>query len=412
MKLLAFILALSIAANAALAFLFVRSSAGVSFSSVRSGSVADASPKGSGANLGATASAAIAGVDAKTWSNLQVGDVKTLAERLRAAGFPASVVRAVVSSLVGEKYADQRKALLAKQDETPFWQRNSFGYEPKLMSALRELSKQERNDLKALLGPDGGVGNDERQAWQRRQYGDLPADKMEQLQVIASDYGEMRNEIYSKANGIMLPEDREKIALLEKEQRADLASVLSPAELENYELRTSNTAMIIRSQLSVFKPTEAEFRALFQATRAAESQFGSLSSGGPIAAEQATKSREAILASMQSQLSPERFAELSQATDPKYQQVNRLVARLELPASTAVTVVAIQQDAQQRVATLRRDTTLSADQRNAQLAELSQEATGKLTAALTPRGLEAYKQNGGYWMQSLNPSALRANPAP
>lgn len=397
MKPLAFILALSIAANAALAFLYIRSQPS---SSAQGSSVAGAFFKGGDSVAG---SAALVGVDAKTWSNLQVGDAKTLAERLRAAGFPAAVVRAVLSALVDEKYAAQRKALLAKQDEAPFWQKSSFGYDATMMSALRELNKQERNELKALLGPDGVVGNDERQAWARRQYGNLPADKLEQLQAIASDYGELRNEIYSKANGVMLPEDREKIALLEKEQRADFAGVLSSEELENYELRSSNTANLIRRQLSIFKPNEAEFRALFQATRAAEAQYGSVSSSGPSSADQATKVRTAILADLQSQLSPERFAELSQATDPKYQMVNQLVARLDLPASAAIEVVGIQQDVQKRMGAIRRDTTLSTEQRNVQLAELSVEAKAKVSSTLTPRGLEAYRNYGGYWLENINP---------
>jgi hypothetical protein len=249
--------------------------------------------------------------------------------------------------------------------------------------------------------------NEERLAWQRRQYGDLPADKLEQMQAILSDYGELRSEVYSKANGVMLPEDREKIALLEKEQRADLSSVLAPEELENYELRSSNTANLIRSQLSIFKPNEAEFRALFKATRAAEAQYGSVSSGGPTNPDQATKVRDSILADLQTQLSPERYAELKQATDPKYQQVNRLVARLELPASAAVEAVAIQTDVQKRAQEVRRDTTLSPEQRTAQLAALSQEATTKLSTTLTPRGLEAYKNYGGFWLQNLNPPPRR-----
>jgi hypothetical protein len=183
--------------------------------------------------------------------------------------------------------------------------------------------------------------------------------------------------------------------------------MLTPEELENYELRSSNTASMIRSQLSIFKPTESEFRALFQATRAAEAQYGSISNGGPTSPDQATKLREAVLASLQSQLSPERYDELKQATDPKYQMTNRLVARLELPASAAVQVVDIQQDVQKRVAEIRRDTSLSAEQRNTQLAELSQEATSKISNTLTPRGLEAYKSYGGYWLQNINPPVRR-----
>ena len=403
MKPLALILTLSIAANAAFAILFIRSHAGHSQTVLQMSSGQGADRKAGDAAKGTSDAIAIAGVDAKTWSNLQVGDIKTFAERLRAAGFPPAVVRAVISSLVDEKYSAQRKALLAKQDETPYWQRSGFGFDAKLMSALRDVSKEERNEMKALLGPDGMANSDERLAWQRRQFGDLPPDKIEQMQAIMSDYGELRSDIYSKANGVMLQEDREKIALLEKEQRTDLAALLTPQELENYELRSSSTASTLRSQLSIFKPTESEFRALFQATRAAEAQYGSITNSGPTNPDQVTKMREAVLASLQTQLSPERYAELNQATDPKYQMTNRLVARLELPASAAVQVVDIQTDVQKRAQALRRDTTLSPEQRTAQLAELSQEATSKISATLTPRGLEAYKNYGGFWLQNLNP---------
>jgi hypothetical protein len=403
MKPLAFILALSIAANAALAFLFVHSNSGHAQTPAFFGSSTNSNRKSDGTPNSSNSEAGVLGLDAKTWSNLQAGDLKTLAERLRAAGFPPAVVRAVVAALVDEKYAAQRKALLAKQDETPFWQRSSYGYDSKLMASLRDLNKQERDETKSLLGPDGLAGsNDERQAWQRRQYGDLPAEKLEQMQAILSDYGDLRSDIYSKANGVMLPEDREKIALLEKEQRADLSALLAPEELENYELRSSNTAHLIRSQLSIFKASEAEFRALFKATRAAEDQYGSLTNG-PSNPDQVTKMRDSVLASLQTQLSPERYAELQQATDPKYQMTNRLVARLELPASAAVETVAIQTDVQKRAQTIRRDTTLSPEQRTAQLTELTQEATSKLSTTLTPRGLEAYKQYGGFWLQNLNP---------
>jgi hypothetical protein len=59
------------------------------------------------------------------------------------------------------------------------------------------------------------------------------------------------------------------------------------------------------------------------------------------------------------------------------------------------------------VGEIRRDTTLSAEQRNTQLTQLSQEATSKISNTLTPRGLEAYKNYGGYWLQNITPPVRR-----
>lgn len=410
MKPLTLLLVLSLAATATFVTVALHSKSGPLSNIFSIAKISHGAETG-GKTDGAAAATSASAVNAKTWSNLQTSDLKTLVERLRAAGFPSSVIRSIISSQISERYTVQRKALLANQGETPYWQRPAYAYDAKVMAALRDSYRQQMKDVKELLGPDADSASDVDHAWQRRQYGDLPADKLEQMQSIVSDYSDLRNEIYAKANGVLLPEDREKLALLEKEQHADLAAALTPEELENYELRSSATANAIRSQLSIFKPTEQEFRGLFDATRAAEAQYGALTSSGAANMEQVGKIRAAVLADLQNKMSPERYAELEEATDPKYQMTNRLVARLDLPASTAVAVVAIQQDTQQRLAELRRDTSLSADQRSAQVAVLAQDVTGKLTNALTPTGFEAYKQYGGGWLQNLKPP-VKAPKAP
>jgi hypothetical protein len=338
------------------------------------------------------------------WDQLQGGDLHTLAARLREAGFPPSVVKAIVSAQVFEQFSARRKALMAQQEEVPFWKTQQRSVmDPKTMSELRALSREQTNLMKELLGPDGFLGADEMQAYQKRQYGDLARDKLEQMQNIAADYNELRQQIYQTANGVILPEDREKLSLLEKEQRADMSAILTPEELENYDLRSSTTASMLRSQLSTFKPTEEEFRALFRATRAAEEQYGALSAAGPNP-NQMRDIQAAVLAEMTNSMPPDRLAELKQAADPAYQQINRLVARLELPSSAATQVVAVQQEIQKQAAALRSDRQLSNEQRNAQLAELAQEATQKLTPVLGgTRGIEAYKQYGGQWLQALVP---------
>ena len=46
---------------------------------------------------------------------------------------------------------------------------------------------------------------------------------------------------------------------------------------------------------------------------------------------------------------------------------------------------------------------LPVEDRNAQLAALNAEANAKLTTALGQRGFDVYKQNGGQWLQILQP---------
>lgn len=345
-------------------------------------------------------------------AEFQNGDLKALVARLKAAGFSTSMIRSIVAAQVNEQFSARRKELLGQQEEQPYWKNQRNGMmDPKAMAAMRELGKEQTALMKSLLGPDGMPGSEEMNAWQRRQFGNLAPEKLSQLQSIQSDYSELQQDIYAKTNGVMLPEDREKLAFLEKEKLADIAKTLTPQEFEDYQLRSSPTANNLRNQLAGFNASEAEFRALFKATAAIDEKYGNAGPFGGMRNPTDYQSRQAeLLAQAQTVLSPERFADYKLATDPQSQQVSRLVARLELPPATTQQVVALQQDIQNRARTIMTNRELPAADRTAQLTALQQEATTKLSTTLTPRGLEAYKQNGGFWLENLKPRPMPTAP--
>jgi len=406
MKLPVALLVASLAVNAAVLTLYLKPSSGAPLAgSTAAAALAEksAGPTASGASVPAAASdAAIQTAQlAKSWAELQTGDLNTLVARLKAAGFSTSMIRAIVFAQVNEQFAARRKELVGNQTEQPFWKnQRSAMMDPKIMTALRDLGKEQMALMKSLLGPDGVPGSDEMNAWQRRQFGNLTPEKLTQLQSINTDYSELQQEIMQKANGVMLPEDREKLAYLEKEKLADIAKTLTPQEFEEFQLRSSNTANQLRGQLGSFNTTEAEFRALYKAAAAIEEKYRTAGTRNP----SDYQSRQAdMLAQAKAVLTPERFAAYNLATDPQSRQVSSLVARLELPPATTQQVVSLQQDFQNRQRALMTNRELTPANRTAQQAALLQEATAKLSTTLTPRGLEAYKQNGGQWLESLKP---------
>jgi len=406
MKLPVALLVASLAVNAAVLTLYLKPSSGAPLAgSPAAAALAEksAGPTASGASVPSAASdAAIQTAQlAKSWAELQTGDLNTLVARLKAAGFSTSMIRAIVFAQVNEQFAARRKELAGNQTEQPFWKnQRSAMMDPKIMTALRDLGKEQMALMKSLLGPDGVPGSDEMNAWQRRQFGNLTPEKLTQLQSINTDYSELQQEIMQKANGVMLPEDREKLAYLEKEKLADIAKTLTPQEFEEFQLRSSNTANQLRGQLGSFNTTEAEFRALYKAAAAIEEKYRTAGTRNP----SDYQSRQAdMLAQAKAVLTPERFAAYNLATDPQSRQVSSLVARLELPPATTQQVVSLQQDFQNRQRALMTNRELTPANRTAQQAALLQEATAKLSTTLTPRGLEAYKQNGGQWLESLKP---------
>lgn len=368
-------------------------------------------PDTSHAALAAKSQPAIGrGVDPQTWAQLDATEPGDFVTRLRAEGFPLPVIRALARQWVHDHFRARYDALAEAEAAKPYWRGDGrFTTDAKLNAERRALGRESQAMLAQLLGPDALQPTpEELGAWQHR-FGNLPPAKLFQLQKITADYNDLTKQVSDAADGILLPQDRATIALLQKEREADITRLLSPEETIEYELHHSSTANRLLNQLAAFEPTEQEFRALFALTRAVDAEYGN---PGVLSQEQRRARADAmkqLSAQIQTALGPERYAAYQQAIDPNYQQTYQLVTRLELPKETAAQVFAVQKDAEQRMATLRADRSLNNEQRQAQLGTLHQEATQKITSSLGARGFEAYQESGGFWLQNLQRAA---NPRP
>src|SRR5207244_5461581 len=79
--------------------------------------------------------------------------------------------------------------------------------------------------------------------------------------------------VKSLGNGQMDAEDRKQIQNVQKEMDQELARVMSPQEKEDYDLRMSQTAMIMRMQSGDFDASEKEFRDIFKLRKQFDDEF-------------------------------------------------------------------------------------------------------------------------------------------
>lgn len=404
MNVRALLLVASLFANAALILLVAnRSAQWIDFSSGKRPLSARPTPSADDAGKGAAPQAPLSpadGADPQTWTQLNTGDLAATVARLRAAGLPPAFLRAMVRALVSEQFEERRKVLVDAIKAQPWWVGEAFNFDPKIGALRRRLSRDQEDLVNQLLGPDNDLTEAQR-ARQRRAYGDIAQDKIEALRRIDSDYGQMMNEVRTEAQGMMLAEDREKLALLEREKHADIAALLTPTELFERELRSSPSAGDLRGRLAAFDATEEEFRMLFKLQKTVDDQFGPPQI---LSVEQRAQRNQALaklLPQVEAALGPGRFAEFKETTDGNYLTANNLVRRFELPATTTREIIAIQKDINQRAESVRGDKTLTPEIRNAQLMTLGQEANTRLSPLLGNDALSAYKQGGGGWINGL-----------
>jgi hypothetical protein len=387
------LLAGSIAANAALLALFVAGLLGEKTSN------AVANP---GSTTAAATKSTTPAASTTAWSALQPRDLPQLADRLRVAGFPPAVIRAMLTEQVKASFAARRSAALRDAPNRRFWE--PAAPDPKTAVALAQLDKEEKQALRDLLGPE--IALDDPAFHQlRRQLPGLPVEKLLALHLAQQTYREKRQEL--SLAGVF---GTAALDTLDKEQRAEIVRLFTPEELEEYDLRIGTTANSLRYRLAGVDVTEQEFRALHRLQKAFDEQHGGVASLLDLPAEQRTtmlrqrsESQRQLEAQIKATFGESRYADYQRVNDGNFRQTAQLVTRLGLPPATTDQVQALQKDLQARANALQSDRALAPEDRNSQLAGLATEARTRLGALLGTQGFEAYTLTGGTWMRQLEP---------
>ena len=303
---------------------------------------ASADPRGAASKTSGAATAPPAGqkkaptrpaAKADAWSALDTEDLRALVARLRAAGFPPGVIRDIVSAKIDARFAPQFAALLQPPADHPYWKPDPWsgvGNNLAIWEKQSQLFRERMRTLREALGDESfALGGNDPSAEKRRQFGELPEAKIQLVQRIVDDYAEMASQVRVAMQTVTLPEDREKLALLEREKRADLAALLSPGELEAYEMRSSTIAQNLRTPLGIMDASEDEFRAIFRIQQqfAAQAEASGLTPITPESRQAMAEAQRQSQAEIATVLGPQRFADFQRANDREYQRLYTIAQR-------------------------------------------------------------------------------------
>lgn len=193
-------------------------------------------------------------------------DLQGVAAELRAAGLPEALVQRVLQAMITEEFSRRRRAIYDFA-AIPFWKTQAPNSEQS--RALRALER-ERREMAAALGLPRSP---EEIAARRRQFGDIPESKIAAIEKVQQDYNDLRQDIFEQQRTASARGQNigAQMKLIEEEFQRDLATLLSPEEKLEYDLRSSETANRLRGQLRSLDLSEQEYRSLFTAQRAYES---------------------------------------------------------------------------------------------------------------------------------------------
>jgi hypothetical protein len=308
-------------------------------------------------------------------------EFRRLHETLLAAGFSDSAARRFLTGAAMADWLEDANAIRTDRALREYWLPGDlFREDLELFRATVEARRLRETALADALGETRSLD-----PWNEARKHLPPAIGPATVRAVVwleEDYQLLFNRLFSRLAETALPEDLEALRLLEEERRRDLASLLSPAELEFYELRASETADALRHDLRFFDPSEEEFRKIFRAIQS-----------GPTATGLEDQLRQLM--------EPSRFQQYLRATDPDYQYLHALTERLSLPRERAHDIYRLRVILTEQVEEILDDPDLSGSERADAMRLLHREAHELIQESLGPDGSSAYLENSGWWLRQL-----------
>jgi hypothetical protein len=346
------------------------------------------------------------------WSSVESDDYKQYIANMRAAGVPEETIRDIIIADVNKLYAGKIAALRPSPSDFKFWKtydREARNAERERGQKERELQQEKRELIKELLGVDLEAEiarqNGERDRDALR-YGFLSPEKQEQLKSLREKFRDQERAIFANGGGFT-PENRAKFTALRAQQEAEMAALLTPAEFEEYQLRSSHTARNMRENMTSFQPTEQEFREIFKLQKTFDDQYGMMRGGGgdDTLRQSREQAQQALEEQLKALLGDQRFKDYTLAQDEHYRDIYDFAQNNNLTTDTAQKIYEVRAAAEAERQRIQNDRSIPADQRQAQLAALATQTKQALGTFLGPDTFNTYQQGDGRWINRLDSSS-------
>ncbi len=332
------------------------------------------------------------------WSTLATHDLRILNARLRAAGFRKYIVEAIIRHEVRARYDSQISAMWAPDPSTPFWKPAARHFDEDQLIRIMQLQRERSALLRDLMG-DGLSTLAPITAAQRQTFSALSPAQINVVRQIEDDYAQMAAAVRAGANDIILQEDRDKLALLAQERATDLAAVLSPAELADYEMKSSPSTQFLRKALIEFAPSESEFLAISKAQTLFNEQFPNIDMATPLDLQR--QAQQVNQRNLRDALGDTRYADYVREMSDDYQQLYRIGKNNGIPTSSTIEAFNLRDSVAQLSNQIFDDPSLSVDGKRAALQELAGNTRRQLIGLLGPTAATAYLRTADLWLRNV-----------
>jgi len=312
-----------------------------------------------------------------SWREVESADYPAYIENLRGIGCPEQTVRDIIIADVNQLYARKRMTVVDTPEEQWWRATPDSNFVAAARAKLDALDQERRGLLTTLLGTNWDVPypatTRQIAALNGPILGELSADAKDEVQIIlARSQARVRAYLESQEQAGQKPSTAE-LARLERQTRAELAQVLNPAQMEEFLLRYSQTAIDLRNRFRSFDTTPDEFRAMFRVVDELELQRAGVTGDSATAASEQAAFQKQEDEAIKNALGVTRYQQFVQVSDPLYQAAAALGQQNGATPDMVQKLYALNKAVAQQRDQIQNDPTLSPAQKAAQLAALDQQ---------------------------------------
>lgn len=176
---------------------------------------------------------------------------------------------------------------------------------------------------------------------------------------------------------------------------ASIQELLSPQDFLEYQLRESRTANMMRRSMDGFDYGEQEFRDIFTLRQSSDllpDQFG-FNVRDPRFREELQSARADTENQIREYLGTERYRELERVKDPLYRSLQAIGDRYGNSEQEVMAAYVISTDSRVQIDEIRRNRSLSSEQRRTEMQELNEQTLAKIEAVVGEQAAQSIQSN-------------------
>ena len=350
--------------------------------------------------------------NAFNWEQLEAEDYRTYIARLRSIGCPEQTIRDIVIADLEKLMAPRVQDIDGHREPPKYWKPDRKELVRTLETLDKSGKKQEidfekREIIRELLGVDlaaerSKVSGEADFYEERLTF--LTPEKRSRIRMIMERANREEVALREKSwleNDELTPEERKQLREIATSKEREVAVLLSPDELEQYNLWFSSSAYKVRDSFFAMEPSEEDFLAIYGVQREFDQQWGTqeVESLAPAERAQYELAQREYEQKVREHLGEERYEEYRRSRDDDFQQLQAAAAQFGLNTGLAAEVYSFRKILEEERQRVQQMPGLSPDQRARVSDALAEEAERAVIEVMGPKPYRYYVRSGaGKWI--------------